>query len=429
MSSDDNKSNVHESAMTTDDTEVHPVRHPLFEDNPPEVERLIRERVAPLLRSIAMSNQMIDELRRENEALRARIVAATPAPGRFTVPPMTPSVPLAVPRATGSMTSASPMTGPYVNPSPTAPTSAVPGSNTTTAGSSSSSSSCPKNVKYEWPDAFSGIAKQGPTFRHWGYGMTNIMAVRNVSLSDDVDTSGAIREAATRLTDSALEWYNDSWLPLAATMEQVGVKPKWSQFMAHLQAVFEPLPPSFIARTELKSLRQTGGLADYIHQFRLLSSRIPDMAEADRVERFIDGLKPALAAKVTIAMCEDLITATAIAVKLEASYQALQANRPHGARQAFAGRGRQFNLPNAPARPGVAPVAPMELGQVATQDDFDGDDVSTQSLAAIQPHQRSAIPKMTDALKADLAAQGKCYRCRQKGHIARNCTFFDRKNE
>ena len=421
MSAEDNKS------IVGDDVEEHEVRHPTFDRQPEETEAIIPGRVRAIADARERDIETINALRRDNEALRSELDriqqvfgtaplrgAATPAPGRYTVPPITPSASLAPMRTAVPL--ATPTANPYINRN--------------IASVSESSSSTPK-IKIDWPAHFTGIVGQGPVLRHWGYGMADVNAVRGISLADDVDTSTAILEAATRLSQSALEWYHDTWLPLAAAIEQAGVKPKWSQFMAHLQAMFEPLPPSFIARAELKSLRQTGALADYIHRFRLLSSRIPDMAEADRVERFIDGLKPALAAKVTISLCEDLITATSVAIKLEASYQALQLNRAQVARPPFVARGRQFNAPNAPARHGAVAAVPMELGHVATHDDtYDEheESVSSPSLAALQQQQRAPIPKLTDAVKAELAAQGKCYRCRQKGHIARNCTFFDPKN-
>jgi len=196
------------------------------------------------------------------------------------------------------------------------------------------------------------------------------------------------------------------------------------------------LSPSFIARTELKSLRQTGTLNDYINQFRLLSSRIPDMAEADRVEKFIDGLKPALAAKVAAQLCETMIEATTVAWKLEAAYQATVPVRqqPRG----FPRNRPNYVAANVAARNDVAVAAPMELGHIVTHDEdntnADDDDekhTPSYSLAAMQAQpQRVVIPKLTDAARAELASAGKCFRCRQKGHIAKNCTFFGQpKNE
>jgi hypothetical protein len=231
-----------------------------------------------------------------------------------------------------------------------------------------------------------------------------------------------ILEAATRLSHSALDWYHDVWLPLAIGM--LPDRPKWSQFLLALQAQFEPLPPSFIARTELKSLKQTGTLNDYINQFRLLSSRIPDMAEADRVDKFIDGLKSGLAAKVAAQLCETMIEATTVAWKLDAAYQAaLPARQPPRMFQR-----RQTNAANAAPRNDPA-GSPMELGHMDDHDngngDGDGDDEKPPSLSlATMQVQRTAFPKLTDALRAELIATGKCLRCRQKGHMARNCTFF-----
>ncbi len=377
---------------------------------------------------LAAANQTITDLNHANEALRAELNAlrgtvhtasvlrsAMASPGRFTAPPMTPSTSSIHPRTTAVPPSVLHFANPSATPIVNRPASDA-------------------KVRLEWGPAYTGIVKHGPTLRPWGYSMYNIFTARGISLDDSVDTSGAILEAATRLSHAALDWYHDVWLPITAAM--LPEKPKWSQFLAALQAQFEPLPPSFIARTELKSLRQTGTLNDYINQFRLLSSRIPDMAEADRVEKFIDGLKPALAAKVAAQLCETMIEATTVAWKLEAAYQATVPVRQQ--QRAFPRNRPNYPSANVAARHDVAAAAPMELGHIGVhdEDDNNNDDndekhAPSHSLAAMQAQpQRVALPKLTDAVRAELASAGKCFRCRQKGHIAKNCTFFGQsKNE
>ncbi len=67
----------------------------------------------------------------------------------------------------------------------------------------------------------------------------------------------------------------------------------------------------------------------------------------------------------------------------------------------------------------------------ADEDDEDDEKkhAPSHSLAAMQPA-RSFPPKLTDALRAELQAQNKCFRCRQVGHIARQCkVYIDSKNE
>ena len=143
------------------------------------------------LADLATANQTITDLNRVNEALRTELNAlrgtvhtasvlgtAMASPGRFTAPPMTPMGLPIHPRTT-AVPPAIHFAGPSPHPVANRPASDV-------------------RVCLEWGPAFTGIVKQGPTIRPWGYSMYNIFTARGISLDDSVDTSGAILEAATR---------------------------------------------------------------------------------------------------------------------------------------------------------------------------------------------------------------------------------------
>ena len=51
----------------------------------------------------------------------------------------------------------------------------------------------------------------------------------------------------------------------------------------------KPVPVGFTARTALKSIRQTGTIEEYNASFSEVVSLIPDMAEADKVDKYIEG--------------------------------------------------------------------------------------------------------------------------------------------
>jgi hypothetical protein len=256
----------------------------------------------------------------------------------------------------------------------------------------------PKIALKDYP-TYSGNPTEGNTIRHFAMAWENITTAQGISLDEDDDTSREVALAATRLTDAALEWYHDTWTPMVVAMAPT--KPKWIELITALQAQFEPLPPSFVARSELRALRQTGTLNDYINRFRHLNSSIPDMAEADRVDNFIRGLKPALQAKVNMSLPHNLTTAYTVAVRQEAAYQAMVPNRPRVA--------QQNNRPRTP--PDVGHLAAVE----DESDDEKGN--SSLSLAAMQ----APSPKLTNELRAELLKSGKCFRCRQAGHISKNC--------
>jgi hypothetical protein len=434
MSAEDNKSNEPHAPQASAVGE-HDVDEERAEPTTTELLEQIRDLRNSLIEVRRDARSNLETLERElranevaNEALRAELnavagtartaavltAATRPAPNRMTSP-MSPTITFNH-HSSGLSLAPTPSANIFMSPSlPRAAASAVPAGARTVVASSSSApgtSTRPKISLKDYP-TYSGIPEDGNTIRRFALVWMNIAAAQGISLADDVDTSQVIVDAATRLTDGALEWYADVWLPIVAAMAPT--KPRWSDFISALQGQFEPLPPSFIARTELRSLTQTGSLQEYINKFRDLSASIPDMAEADRVDRFISGLKPALQAKVSMSLPENMITATTVAVRQEAAYQAMTHRTPRPAQ-------RPNRQPNPVPATRASPA--QELGHITTTDS-DEDNEEKQTLAAIQAP-RSA--KLSDERKADLMRAGKCFNCYQVGHLSKNCPRKQPKN-
>ena len=147
----------------------------------------------------------------------------------------------------------------------------------------------------------------------------------------------------------------------------------WEGFKAALIQRFT-LETPFVLRSRWTGLRQTGGLQDYVDQTMTLVMKIPDASEGEKVQRFLEGLKPELRNKL---MMEDLPNLNAAVNKALLLDQRIQ--------------------------PGLGPGKPegpvgMELG----------------------------YSKLTPE-KARLLKEGRCFRCKEKGHVAINCP--NRKNE
>jgi hypothetical protein len=65
----------------------------------------------------------------------------------------------------------------------------------------------------------------------------------------------------------------------------------WASFVTKLKQQFVHLDQKWVARNQLHTLRQTGSVRDYSVKFRNLQILIPDMSEADALDRYIRGLK------------------------------------------------------------------------------------------------------------------------------------------
>ena len=76
---------------------------------------------------------------------------------------------------------------------------------------------------------------------------------------------------------------------------RTGVAPttNWAEFAIGLRRQFEPVNAVRVARDKLARLRQDKSVQDYTARFRTLVLQVPDMSEAELMDRFIRGLKPA----------------------------------------------------------------------------------------------------------------------------------------
>jgi hypothetical protein len=274
---------------------------------------------------------------------------------------------------------------------------------------------------------FSGIRKKDQiTLYDWQYAFINYCSAVGLNTLTDAET--CITAASLAFAPDVSRWYYTEYLP--------AIKPTpitWDFFIQCLTDKFEPVPIGFTARTALKSVKQSGTIDEYNAAFSEVVGLIPDMAEADKVDKYIDGLKQGLRFKVAGELTRTLLESMSVAVQLEAAWATTA--RDNRAPPAFVRHHNRNAAPAAPARNNDATQNPpaAHLGRMSAADESDDDDEKkyshSHSLAAMPPT-RSYPPKLTDALRAELQAQNKCFRCRQVGHVARHCKVnFDSKNE
>lgn len=291
---------------------------------------------------------------------------------------------------------------------------------------------------------------------------------------------GAVKEdhtsvdlASTYLKGSASSWFT--------ALENNNTKPAtWDAFKAVFRERFNPLAAARTARSLLRELRQRSKVSGYSDEFLGYIQLIPDMSVADQIDQYIHGLLPHIATEVdrttpttlaeamNAAQLEELRQATRPGQRSRPQFYSPErarsthynANRNNYSSQSRATQGASdrmdlsvmgspelyapspyppptaYTQPLQPHQPyphpqqlnhigGYAPAFVSHAGLSQLPED------SGHTLAAL--HQRpsapyrggSAGPRMVPGLsRADydkLTQEGKCFHCKQPGHIVRNC--------
>jgi hypothetical protein len=156
--------------------------------------------------------------------------------------------------------------------------------------------------------------------------------------------------------------------------------------MIAIRQQFVPVNTSISAYDRLQRLSQKTSVNAYNHEFRAIMLELPDMDQATRMNYYLRGLKDNLRPFVAMQQPATLAAAETIAERVDA-VTFKPTNRTPGFRPNPA-----YRAPGGPA--------PMDL---------------------------DAISKLTPAERDRLRRSGGCFRCRQSGHLARDCPMPNRR--
>jgi len=235
--------------------------------------------------------------------------------------------------------------------------------------------------------------------------------------------------ASMYLEDRAEQWW-------AAQDKSTGVDQDWDLFIERLRERYRPMQAAVVARERLRRLKQTGHVSAYADLFQKEMTPITDMAHSDQVFNFVSGLSnPAVANKVREKEPKTLHAAMDIAVRAELFLTP-------GGRPNHSGYFRQGG--GAPANGSV----PMDVNAIQEFDEQDtADHPPAQGPAGIPSdaalatmlakmdelvqHRVNAMFKKNPSsdrvpgLKQNdiekLRSEGRCFRCKQKGHNKSEC--------
>ncbi|KAA8499909.1 Transposon Ty3-I Gag-Pol polyprotein [Porphyridium purpureum] len=186
--------------------------------------------------------------------------------------------------------------------------------------------------------------------------------------------------AERRAVDLASDYFEGEalhWWVLNCERYPQEIPTTWNDFAALVSARFTPQDSIRRARDKLTRLSQKGPAHAYVAAFQDAALVIPDLSDAEMMDRFVRGLKPEVRLEVYKRGVSTFAEAAQVAVVVDDAIHATRGVRDSSVRTPFFGRAAQ-----------EGPV-PMELGHVQGQ----------------------------RRVRTEL----KCWNCGRPGHIARKC--------
>ena len=253
------------------------------------------------------------------------------------------------------------------------------------------------------------------------------------------DELSLVRFASAHLSGNALAW----WTRLA----DVDTITTWAVFVSRLHERFRPVQAAMFARQRLDKLRMKEGhkVNAYVSHFQNVMIAISDMGPADQVHHFVNGLLPRFAAKVWERHPTTLALAIDYAISAEAMAEFGRNASGVPARMNTGGYERAMQPSTL-----YSSSVPMEISAAAEDESFFADSSATgdakpnaslaiaellasfdQRLNAIAQMRQGGggsskyggdkIQGLTPEMIKKLQAEGKCFRCKQPGHMKNEC--------
>lgn len=251
------------------------------------------------------------------------------------------------------------------------------------------------------------------------------------------DDESRIGYVSLFLEGPALTWWD--------TVDKDGVK-TWEDFVALLHRRWKPRLAAEVARQKIAMLKQRGTVSQLCNALLQLLAHVPTMHEDDRIFHFKQALSAPIAAKVAELKPGTLEEAMQVAVQAE-----LYVGRP-GATYAMSGGFYRpsHSGPGGARNAASSSAAPMELSNIdqpPQEETEDAAEVPTQeellalwkevasrskesTLNALFARGRSGarksgsgakVPDVTKEAYERCRAENRCLKCKEVGHIARDC--------
>jgi len=293
------------------------------------------------------------------------------------------------------------------------------------------------DLKPMQPSSFTGAASSNAD--QWLMEMERYFAV---VLLSEVDAR-RVPFASTFLKDGASTWYT-------SVVTELRGAPTWAEFKERFLQRFRPLAAARMARAAIRNLKQKFKVASYSAEFQKHLQHISDMSVADQIEFYVAGLQSHLAMEVDRDAPKTLAAAMESAQRIELMLASRRGTAAFGRP-----RDRQYNS-YSNHHGGGARGDDMDLSALLGQDNQQGEhsesgdeqagppDTATMLLRLAAMFQRGGgrggraggrgggnagrggrsgrqVQDLSQEEYDRLSREGKCFRCKQTGHLARNC--------
>jgi hypothetical protein len=223
--------------------------------------------------------------------------------------------------------------------------------------------------------------------------------------------------ASTYLTDNAATWWQ-TFTSIQPNGDATAIT--WQMFHAGLTDMFKPVNSKKVARDRLAALQQTHSVVKYNFHFQQLCLQIDDINEAEKLDKYVRGLQQHIRVKVELEQARTLTQAMSHAHVIDSI--------------TYHNRMNTYNN-HAPSNYNNNTDA-MDLSTIEGEYDNAADDTlnvvtirnnntrgATYNSTSNQTARRSFTPlqRLSQDEFAYCQRNRLCLRCKEVGHIARNC--------
>ena len=254
------------------------------------------------------------------------------------------------------------------------------------------------------PANFSGGRRDSESIESWLFSVEQFFALTGLP-----DGMRQVQYAGSLLRGSALVWFRT----MCSTAEHLAFISTWPLFCSELRANFCPTNMVKLARDRLAYLRQTSSsVRDYVREFRAVCLDIPALSADERLDRFTRGLKSHVRREVEVREPSTFEEAVKLAEKFDSAQRSVYPSSYSGS-GGPSSRGRGHYNDNGPA--------PMDLNALQRSPRTPQGGSRPAPGRSQSPGRSFGRGGMSDEQRAKLAAEGRCFYCKETGHIRETC--------